>query len=130
MEIKITRARRKTLSLRILPDGINLAAVADDAGVLHQKIQVRVGKLRTAPRVKAAKRAFKRGLLSQHCAPGKAGLKALEAELGKQCGVAFAWAAIDRVVILDEQGVVRPGTAGNIVIVWHSFLRKMRQARS
>ena len=28
--------------LRILPDGINLAAVADDAGVLHQKIQVRV----------------------------------------------------------------------------------------
>lgn len=111
--------------LGVLAHGLELEAVADDAGVLHQGFfDVLVGKCGQALHIEAEQHLTVAFALLQHGDPRQAGLEGFkQQQLEQHLGVALRHAPF-LVVVSDIQRVVRtPGAA------WHAGFPELRYTR-
>ena len=97
----------------IIHGGVELPAVADDGGVLHERVDLLCTVLRDSPGVKAVQRGAERLPLMQDAGPRESGLKRLQQEQLERIAVVMVRAAPLLVVVPDIErvGQVDPSAA-------------------
>ena len=112
------RCVQRQPGLGVAPCGVELEAVADDAGVEHAFLDLGIAHLRQALRVEAEQHLTVALALLQHRDPRQPGLKALEQEHFEQCtGLALRRAPLAVVVRLVQRIIGTPKAA------WHKAPR-------
>src|SRR5690606_19439517 len=101
---------------RVVDDGLDLAAVADDAFVIEQPVDVALGEARYPIEIETMKRHAEILALGKDGSPAQTRLEGLQADFLEQAAIIVDRKAPFRVVVIEELGSRRAPAAARLAI--------------